>query len=114
MRRNDLGERPTTRKELAAWYEAALEDQSQSGLSVSDYAGRIGVTATTLYWWRRRLGQRGGVRDPVSLVEVAVAGPEGGGEALVVRLSDGRRSIEVPRGFDDNDLRRLVTVLESC
>ena len=106
--------RPTSRKERAAWYGAVLEAQARSGLSVCDYAERIGVTATTLYWWRRRLGQGGGARDPVSLVEVAVAGPEGSGEAMVVRLSDGRHSIEVPRGFDDDALRRLIGVLESC
>ena len=114
MRRNDPGVRPTSRKERAAWYGAVLEAQARSGLSVCDYADRIGVTATTLYWWRRRLGQRGGVRHPVSLVEVAVAGTECSGEALVVRLSDGRRTIEVPRGFDGDDLRRLIAVLESC
>ena len=57
--------------------------------------------------------------DPVGgnakLVEVTFARPaavSGGG--LVVRLSGGRRSIEVPRGFDEVDLRRLVTALESC
>jgi hypothetical protein len=33
---------------------------------------------------------------------------------MVVRVGDGRRSIEVPRGFDGDDLRRLVAVLESC
>ena len=49
------------------------------------------------------------------LVEVAVAQPAphavGG---MVVRLCAGRRSIEVSPGFDDEDLRRLVAVLESC
>ena len=106
--------RPTSRKDLAAWYGAVLEAQIRSGLSVCDYAERIGVTATTLYLWRRRLGQAGDVRDRVKLVEVAVAKAEGCREALVVRLGDGRRSIEVPHGFDDDNLRRLIAVLESC
>jgi hypothetical protein len=115
MRKDDLGERPTSRKDLAAWYSAALDAQARSGLSVSDYAEQIGVTGWTLYDWRRRLGG-GGVRDRGKLVEVTVArsmGAEGGG-GMVVRVGDGRRSIEVPRGFDGDDLRRLVAVLESC
>ena len=114
MRRNDLGARPTGRQELAAWYGAVLVAQARSGLSVAEYAERVGVTGATLYQWRRRLGEDRGVGGRAKLVEVAVAGREGIGEALVVRLSDGRRSIEVPRGFDDDDLRRLIALLESC
>ncbi len=114
MRRNDLGARPTSRQELAAWYGAVLEAQARSGLSVAEYAGRVGVTSATLYQWRRRLGEDHGDRGGAKLVEVAVAGAECSGEAMVVRVSDGRRSIEVPRGFDDDDLRRLIAVLESC
>lgn len=115
MRRDDLGERPTSRKDLASWYSAALDAQARSGLSVSDYAKQIGVTGWALYDWRRRLGG-GRVRNRAKLVEVTVArstGVEGGG-AMVVRVADGRRSIEVPRGFDGDELRRLVGVLESC
>jgi hypothetical protein len=46
----------------------------------------------------------------VTLARSAPASADG----LVVRVCSGRRSIEVPRGFDDDDLRRLVTALESC
>jgi len=115
MRRNDLGERPTSRQDLTAWFSAVLDAQARSGLSVSGYAERIGVTGTTLYQWRRRLERRRG-SESARLVEVAVARDVEGssGEALVVRIGDGRRSIEVPRGFDGDDLRRLVTALESC
>ncbi|MFN9307414.1 MAG: IS66 family insertion sequence element accessory protein TnpA [Planctomycetota bacterium] len=117
MRRIDVGARPASRSELAEWYSAALADQAASGMSVAKYAGHLGVSVPTLYQWRRRLGAD--VGDPVGgnakLVEVTVARPaavSGGG--LVVRLSGGRRSIEVPRGFDEDDLRRLVTAIESC
>ncbi len=40
----DLSERPRCREDLAAWYITALEEQETSGLSVSDYAGLVGVT----------------------------------------------------------------------
>jgi len=116
MRRIDLGERPTSRSELAAWYSAALDAQAASGLSVAAYAEGIGVSVPTFYQWRRRLqsATRGG-RGHAKLIEVELAGPAArASDGVLVRLCDGRRSIEVPRGFDGDDLRRLVTVLESC
>jgi len=116
MRRIDLGERPTRRSELAAWYSSALDAQAVSGLSVGAYAERIGVSVPTLYQWRRRLASppRGG-RGHAKLIEVALAGPATrASDGVLVRLCEGRRSIEVPRGFDGDDLRRLVAVLESC
>ena len=117
MRRNDVGARPASRSELAEWYSAALADQAASGMSVAKYAGYLGVSVPTLYQWRRRLGVD--VGDPVSgsakLVEVTLARPAAvAAGGLVVRLCAGRRSVDVPRGFDEDDLRRLVTALESC
>ena len=117
MRRIDLGERPTSREDLAGWYGSLLEQQAESGLSVTDYAARVGISPWTLYQWRRRLASScddDRAARP-KLIEVAVAQPEllaAGG--LVVRLDDGRRSITVPSGFDADELRRLVEVLESC
>lgn len=118
MHRIDVGARPTSRSELAEWYSAALADQASSGMSVAEYAERLGVSVTTLYLWRRRLGT--GVRTVATsrpkLVEVTLARPTSAPttEGIVVRLCAGRRSIEVPRGFDAADLRRLVAALESC
>ncbi len=119
MHEIDLGVRPTDRSDLRAWYSAALGDQVKSGLSVKDYAVRLGVNATTLYEWRRRLGPTGNwesnPRAHWRLVEVTMTTwPSAVSGALVLRIGDGRRSIEVPRGFDDDDLRRLIAVLESC
>ncbi len=117
MRRIDLGARPTSRDELASWYSAALEAQAASGVSVTDYAEQIGVTAATLYQWRRRLSSSSGdSQGRASLVEVTIGRPNTASTSggMIVRLGDGRRSIEVPRSFDGDDLRRLVTLLESC
>lgn len=76
MRRIDLGQRPTSREELADWCATALAAQASSGLSVSAYAAQLGVTAATLYQWRRRLacdgdGDHEGL--PANLVEVTLA-----------------------------------------
>ena len=86
-------------------------------LSVTDYAEQIGVSAVTLYQWRRRLAASTAAADGrANMVEVTIARPRwvSSVECMIVRVGDGHRSIEVPRGFDGDDLRRLVTALESC
>lgn len=116
MRRIDLGRRPAGGEELAAWYSAALDEQAASGLGVTAYAKQLGVSTWTLYQWRRRLQSLPTEAPRASLVEVTIARPTRptGDSSLVVRVNDGRRSIEVPRGFDAEELGRLVAALESC
>jgi transposase-like protein len=119
MRRIDVGSRPTSRGELARWYSEALEAQATSGLSVAEFAHRMGVSVPTLYMWRRRLGSSHGTEAlPAKFVEVTVrpssASTHTEPGAMVVRLCSGRRSVDVPIGFDDDELRRLITTLESC
>ncbi len=116
----DLRERPQNREDLAEWYAAALAEQESSGASVAHFAEELGVTATTLYQWRRRLASGSHRRHqarsaPIGLVEVTVDRDVTASdiEPLVVRLGPDR-GIEVPRSFDESDLRRLVAVLESC
>ncbi len=115
----DLTERPRSRGDLAAWYAAALEDQAASGLSLPGYADELGVTATTLYQWKRRLSAEDGGEFETSrslgLVEVSLDDRERAGDSVpfVVRLGHDR-CVEVPRRFDDQDLIRLVGILESC
>ena len=112
--------RPSSRSELAAWYETALEEQERSGLSVAEYAEEIDVTAATLYSWRRRLASESSPQRPreaSGLVRVQVRPDaqraEGGTGSLVVRM--GRcRSIAVPPGFDAEELARVIEVLEAC
>lgn len=118
MRRIAIGERPTSRVELASWYSSILEQQAASGLSVVEFAEQAGLSAWTLYDWRRRLSSPVATDSPPSaakLIEVRLAQPEPGAAAgMVVRVGDGGRSIVVPSGFDSDELRRLLSVLESC
>jgi transposase-like protein len=88
---------------------------------MTECARELGVTPSTLYQWRRRLSTGGETESGTKgggsgLVELVVrGGPASAHETCaVVQLSGGRRRIEVPRGFADDDLRRLVTLLESC
>jgi len=117
MRNRSIGERPVGRRGLAGWYAAVLKAQRASGLSVAEYATEIGVSAPTLYQWRRRLEPAGrdgqGVTRLIEVTEARQAAEADDG-GLVVRLAGGRRSVVVPHGFDGNELRRLIGVLESC
>jgi len=111
MRNRSIGERPAGRRDLAGWYGAALKAQRASGLSVAEYATEIGVTATTLYQWRRRLEPAGrGGQGVTRLIEVTEArqGTEADDGDLVVHVAGGRRSVVVPHGFDGDELRRLI------
>lgn len=115
MRRASSGGRPTRREDLAAWYGALLDRQAESGLSVTDFAASVGMSAWTLYEWRRRLAGSDDGRDaPPRLVEVAVvpaSAPTGTGIRVELRSGHG---LEVRAGFDGHELRRLIEVLESC
>jgi len=90
--------------------------QAASGLSVADYARELGVSVPTLYLWRRRLGSARSEDRPAKLIEVTVTRPTASASDnnMLVRIGDGRRIVVVPRGFDGDDLRRLIAVLESC
>ena len=115
MRRDSIGGRPARREDLAAWYQSLLKRQEVSGLSVSDFAASVGMSAWTLYEWRRRLSGSVSRRDDTPrLVEVSVVPsttPTSTG--IRVELRSGHR-LDVRAGFDDHDLRRLIGVLESC
>ncbi len=116
--------RPTERSGLAAWYQAVLAEQARSGVSVDEAASVVGVTATTLYAWRRRLGPPAPAPDlpAPGLVRVRVRrspesapletekSPKAG---ILLHLGAGR-SVEVASSFDVDALRRLIGALESC
>jgi transposase-like protein len=121
MRRIELGPRPTSRGDLAKWYSEALASLAASGLTVAEFAERAGVTEATIYRWRQLFRTREATEAlPAKLIEVTATPPSSlatepsSSGPLVVRLCSGRRSIDVPAAFDSDELRRLLSVLESC
>ncbi len=119
MQNIDLSQRPRSREHLSDWYAVALEDQATSGLSMADYAGELGIAPTTLYQWKHRLSAQDACEfeTPTSLglVEVSIEDrpSDAAPGAIVVRLGNDR-CVEVPKQFDDDDLIRLIELLESC
>ena len=95
------------------WTEAfareVLERAERQGQSDGALARELGVSAQRVSWWRRRLGVARGSSTP-GFVEVRVRRPEQR-QPFVVSVRGGR-TVEVWPGFDQDELRRLLAVME--
>lgn len=98
---------------LAAYYGELLAEQEGSGLSVTEFAEEAGVSAATLYAWRRRLRGRAG-KAKLLEVDVIEGGSEASGSQFVTLEVDERFRIELPGDFDEDALMRLLGVLDRC
>jgi len=92
----------------------------QSGLSMRAFAQREGIAYSKMQYWRRRLagrrkkateGHKPVVLSPVRVVPDTPVPTERKG--FEVWLANGV-SLEVPPGFDEGELQRLVGVLAGC
>ena len=91
-----------------------LAELESSGLSVAQFARERGLSAWTLYGWKRRsrAGSREARAERPRFVEVKL-GTAAEAPALMVETPRGLR-VRVPRGFDEVELRRLIGALSSC
>lgn len=105
-----------------AWAKR-VERWKASGLTAAEFAARHGLAATSLKWWKWRLGARdrkGAARrhrvlarttaermSPLTFVEMSAVVR---GEPLELVLPNGL-AIRVPTGFDTETLERLLDVL---
>lgn len=97
---------PTTRETWAG----RVRDWKRSGLTAVQYAERAGLNASTLGWWSSQLK----VRAPPAVLEVVMqAAPDTGtlARSIEVVLTSGVR-VAVPLGFDEETLRRVLSVME--
>ena len=91
------------------WREV-LQRQRASGLSVASFSRRHGLSAASLYAWRRRLS----AGAAPAFVEAKVVEPAqlpAAAGVIEVCLRGGRR-VRVAGGFDPELLRELVAALE--
>jgi len=103
-----------------SYYRGLLQEHERVGGSLRSFAAARGVSAWTLYDWRRRLG-RARAPAPVqssSLVAVDVVSDRrpsssGKGERIEVVLSDGLR-VRLPTSTTAERLAAVVKVLRSC
>lgn len=104
---------------LADHYAALLTQQASSGVSMRHFARLAGVSACTLYAWKRRLAADGTATTAGSgpgLVTVDVIGrgarPSETG-SYEIGFTNGT-SLRVPSDFDAARVGELVLVLRAC
>jgi len=96
-----------TRMATADQWRRLIEQHERSGLTVTAFCERAGVSQASFYGWRRKL------QDGVTFAEVTLstAAPSDGG-GIELRLPD-RRCVVVRPGFDRRTLLDLLDTLES-
>lgn len=105
--------------DLAAHYERLLTRQAASHLTMREFAALHGVSACTLYVWRRRLAAESeGVRaSSGTLVAVDVVGgarePDSTTVGYEVLLANGAR-LRVPPDFAASRVAELLELMRSC
>ena len=105
-------QRPLTPKEKAE----ILKEHRGSGLSLLAFAQKRGLCYSSLLRWRCRQSNRANVVTPAApqadpqFVPVSIEAEAVGGE-YVLSWPCGR-SLKIPRQFETDSLRRLLTVLE--
>jgi len=108
----------TARRHLTLKEKAELlEEHRRSGLSLLAFAQEHGLCYSSLLRWRRRQGNGADVPVPPDteadprFVAVKIEGEVLGGD-YVLSWATGR-SLKIPRQFETDSLRRLLSVLEA-
>lgn len=106
---------------LETHYAALLASHATSGLSLRSFAARHGLSAWTLYGWRRRLAVKPAqpqtsAREPqLVAVDVIDAGPRRSGPAFEYELAlPSGATLRLPRDFDARRVAELLTALRPC
>ena len=74
--------------------QVVLDEWRRSGDSIAAFARKHGVTASRLYWWKKRLAARPGLDAAVTALSLVPASIVSRGATLVIRLP-GEVAIEV-------------------
>lgn len=117
MARGRSGEGLTER---GRYWQGLQAEQAASGLSQKAFCQQRGLNLQTFTWWKDRVRWMltrcrpvPKVRSKVRFREVPAAAHPATPVPYEVLLATGR-TIRVPVGFDEADLRRLIRVLEAA
>jgi hypothetical protein len=106
-----MTQRKRSRNAWTKW-RRLISEQVRSGKSVAAFCREQQLRASHFYWWKKRLRENTTAR----FVEVQVAESPAnlpGDARIEVRLQKGR-SLMVGRGFDPEQVRALLAVVESA
>jgi transposase-like protein len=108
--------RPPRRRLTPKEKAAILREHRRSGISLLSFAEKHGLCYSSLLRWKWGQGQGANVEGPPDteadprFVPVKIEGEVLGGDYVL--SWDGGRSLKIPRQFETDSLRRLLTVLE--
>jgi hypothetical protein len=119
----EQSEQKPKKETAAARWRKLIKQQRESGLAVSVYCRERGISAASMFAWRRRLRPASGLSvdpqagsptfKPVTVVpETLGRSAEQPDGAIELRLRGGRHLI-MRRGFDHQLLAELVQAMES-
>ena len=117
VKRQSAQTRTTQRHRTPKEKAEILREHRRSGLSLLAFAGKHGLCYTSLLRWRCRQGAGADVPVPPDteadprFVPVKIEGEVLGGD-YVLSWATGR-FLKIPRQFDTDSLRRLLSVLEA-
>ena len=116
MKRQASQSRPTQRHRTPKEKAEILREHRRSGRSLLAFAAKHGLCYSSLLRWRCRQGNGAEVPVPPDtegdprFVPVKLEGEVLSGEYVLSWA--GGRSLKIPRQFETDSLRRLLTVLE--
>ena len=106
-----MTQRQRSKKAWAKW-RGLVSEQARSGQSVARFCRERSLCVPHFYWWKKRLRDGKATKFvEVQLAEVTVSAPSD--SRMEVRLQNGR-SLVVGRGFDPEQVRALLAVLEAA
>jgi len=117
VKRQSSQSRPTRRQLTPKEKAEILKAHGRSGLSLLAFAEKHGLCYSSLLRWRCRQGNGADVPVPLDteadprFVAVKIEGGVLGGD-YVLSWATGR-SLKIPRQFETDSLRRLLSVLEA-
>ena len=114
---------PKRSAEKEAFWRQALVDQQESGLSVRQFCRRKKIAEASFYGWKRELALRDRERSGSEGHPGNASSPEQAFVPLRVTpapllvaglelLHPSGHVIRIPAGFDDETLRRVLSILE--
>ena len=94
-----------------------LAELEQSDRTVAELARELGVTAWTVYSWKRRFGADAlrpsrNARQATPRADLIEIEPPPTCDLMEVVV--GAMTVRVPRAFDPTELRRLLEVVQAC
>lgn len=93
---------------------AVLAAAGQSGLSLSAFARRHGLSDRTLYWWRMRTRTHPNVESATASFVRICAQAQPSREPSGVEIVVGDAVVRVARGFCAQTLAQVLTALGPC